>query len=195
MLCMVILNCFFQLTFNVNGKKFPVSIGVIVFSYTSQIFLPSLEGSMEHRKEFRRMLCWSYIVSCAMKELFSLFCFLTWADETQDVVTDNLPSGLRAAINIMLVVKALLSYPLPYYQSLEIIEQSIFTNLTGGWGTLLRTKKHTYSNLSEEKDQVIDNTSFVEKNSPVSSPVENKPLNAVPNEKTILVVRIVLCCN
>ena len=39
--------------FNYSAQEFPVSVGVIVFSYTSQLFLPSLEGDMERRGDFK----------------------------------------------------------------------------------------------------------------------------------------------
>ena len=41
-----------EVRFNYSAQEFPVSIGVIVFSYTSQLFLPSLEGDMEKRSQF-----------------------------------------------------------------------------------------------------------------------------------------------
>ena len=179
------------MTFNVDGKEFPVSIGVIVFSYTSQIFLPSLEGSMEQRKEFKKMLCWSYVASCFMKESFALFCFLTWAEKTKEIVTNNLPSILRTVMNVMLVVKALLSYPLPYYQSLEIIEQSLFTNATGGWGSFFGTKRHTYNSLAEKQPSETLDTSFILEKSSNSTEEVKSFLRASPTEKTILVVSFV----
>uniref|UniRef100_H2ZJK7 Vesicular inhibitory amino acid transporter n=1 Tax=Ciona savignyi TaxID=51511 RepID=H2ZJK7_CIOSA len=132
-----------EITFSVDMRQFPVSIGVIVFSYTSQIFLPSLEGSMENRGEFRSMLSWSYVASCVTKATFALVCFLTWSKDTKDVVTDNLPPTLRALINVLLVVKALLSYPLPYYQAIEVMEQEVFKGATASgdlqiWALVLR---------------------------------------------------------
>ena len=141
---------------------------------------------MEQRSEFPKMLCWSYVASCAVKEVFALVCFLTWAENTKDVVTDNLPAGIRAAVNIVLMVKAVLSYPLPFYQSIELIEQSLFTDVTGGWGTLFRTKRHHYTNLHEEIEHVR-NTSFIKElpteASTVITPTEPQC------EKAMLVVR------
>ena len=60
-LIVIICYCFTQIgtwqwnkiRFNYSVKEFPVSIGVIVFSYTSQLFLPSLEGDMENRRQFK----------------------------------------------------------------------------------------------------------------------------------------------
>uniref|UniRef100_F6ZFE0 Vesicular inhibitory amino acid transporter n=1 Tax=Ciona intestinalis TaxID=7719 RepID=F6ZFE0_CIOIN len=149
-----------EITISVDMKQFPVSIGVIVFSYTSQIFLPSLEGSMENRGDFRSMLSWSYVASCVTKASFALICFLTWSKDTKDVVTDNLPPTLRAMINVLLVVKALLSYPLPYYQAIEVMEQTMFTGATGGWGSLFGTKRHAYGEFTDDTEPIVQSTSF-----------------------------------
>lgn len=60
------------LSLSVDPEDFLVSVGVIIFSYTSQIFLPPLEGSMEDRGQFDAMLGWTHGAACIMKTLFSL---------------------------------------------------------------------------------------------------------------------------
>ncbi|RZF33340.1 hypothetical protein LSTR_LSTR007685 [Laodelphax striatellus] len=108
-------------------ENFPISLGVIVFSYTSQIFLPSLEGNLIDRSKFSWMLDWSHIAAAIFKSLFGYVCFLTFQNDTQQVITNNLPSaGLRGLVNFFLVVKAILSYPLPYYAACELLEKSFF---------------------------------------------------------------------
>ncbi len=92
-----------KVKFYIDVKKFPISIGIIVFSYTSQIFLPSLEGNMYKPSEFHCMMNWTHIAACILKGLFALVAYLTWADETKEVITDNLPSGIRAVVNLFLV--------------------------------------------------------------------------------------------
>ncbi|XP_035824923.1 vesicular GABA transporter-like [Aplysia californica] len=53
--------------------------------------------------------------------------FLTWGFGTLEVVTNNLPSpSLKLIVNLILVCKALLSYPLPYFASVELIETALF---------------------------------------------------------------------
>lgn len=37
-----------------------------------------------------------------------------------------MPTGLKTIVNLILVVKALLSYPLPYYAACELIEKELF---------------------------------------------------------------------
>ncbi|KAM6915454.1 vesicular inhibitory amino acid transporter-like [Xenentodon cancila] len=111
-----------SLSLSVDPEDFFVSVGVIIFSYTSQIFLPPLEGGMEDRGQFNAMLKWTHAAACIMKTLFSLVAVLTWGIETREVVTDNLPSNLRPAVNLCLLAKALLSYPLPFYAAAEILQ-------------------------------------------------------------------------
>ncbi|KAG5279460.1 hypothetical protein AALO_G00078020 [Alosa alosa] len=115
-----------KVKFYIDVKKFPISIGIIVFSYTSQIFLPSLEGNMQKPSEFHCMMDWTHIAACVLKGLFALVAYLTWADDTKEVITDNLPGGIRAVVNIFLVSKALLSYPLPFFAAVEVFEKSFF---------------------------------------------------------------------
>uniref|UniRef100_A0A3P9L804 Vesicular inhibitory amino acid transporter n=1 Tax=Oryzias latipes TaxID=8090 RepID=A0A3P9L804_ORYLA len=111
-----------SLSLAVDPENFLVSVGVIIFSYTSQIFLPSLEGSMEDRGQFDTMLGRTHGAACIMKTLFALLAALTWGSETSEVVTDNLPPNLRPVVNMCLLAKALLSYPLPFYAAAEILQ-------------------------------------------------------------------------
>lgn len=56
-----------KVSWSINMDKFPVTMGIVVFSYTSQIFLPSLEGSMIDRSKFHCMLNWSHIAAAMFK--------------------------------------------------------------------------------------------------------------------------------
>ncbi|NXD06386.1 VIAAT protein, partial [Nothocercus nigrocapillus] len=105
---------------SIEFEDFLVSVGVIIFSYTSQIFLPTLEGNMKNPEEFRRMLNWTHFFACVLKSAFALSAFLTWGKETKEVITDNLPSFLQGLVNLCLLIKALLSYPLPFFAATEI---------------------------------------------------------------------------
>ncbi|ESO11116.1 hypothetical protein HELRODRAFT_183498 [Helobdella robusta] len=114
-----------QLEVDIN--TLPMSLGIVMFSYTSQMFLPSLEGSMKDRKKFRPMMAWSHFVAAVFKSLFAYFGFVTFGDETQEVITNNISSyALKITINILLVIKALSSYPLPYYAAVELLQNALF---------------------------------------------------------------------
>lgn len=106
---------------------FPISLGLVVFSYTSQIFLPCLEGNLRDRSKFHCMINWSHIIAAIFKSVFAYVCFLTFASHTKEVVTNNLPSkGFKSTVNLILVAKALLSYPLPYYAAADLLETAFF---------------------------------------------------------------------
>ena len=104
----------------------PISLGIIVFSYTSQIFLPTLEGKMVKRERFSCMMHWTHIAAAVFKVVFSWIGYVTWGENTEEVITNNLPQALKVIVNIILVAKALFSYPLPYFAAVEIIEKSFF---------------------------------------------------------------------
>ena len=111
-----------KIQFRINIASFPTSLGIIVFSYTSQIFLPTLEDNMRYPSQFNVMLVLSHVTAAIFKTGFALIGFLTWQEQTSEVITNNLPTEqLRIIINLTLAVKALLSYPLPYFASCELI--------------------------------------------------------------------------
>eukprot|EP00062_Callorhinchus_milii_P013978 gi/632962763/ref/XP_007897500.1/ PREDICTED: vesicular inhibitory amino acid transporter-like [Callorhinchus milii] len=114
-----------KLTFTVDFEKFLISVGVIIFSYTSQIFLPTLEGSMRHKSDFVCMMTWTHLSACLFKTLFALVAFLTWGNQTKEMITDNLPFTLRFLVSVCLVAKALLSYPLPFYAAAEVLQNCL----------------------------------------------------------------------
>jgi vesicular inhibitory amino acid transporter len=73
--------------------------------------------------------------------IFGLVGFLTFAQYTQEEVSNNLPSQtfkvyhtgshnahtlLQICLNTVLVFKALLSYPLPFYATARIMEENLF---------------------------------------------------------------------
>jgi vesicular inhibitory amino acid transporter len=116
-----------KVKWSIDFENFPISLGVIVFSYTSQIFLPTLEGNLIDRSKFNWMLNWSHVAAAAFKALFGYICFLTFQEDTQQVITNNLHSaGFKGLVNFFLVLKAVLSYPLPYYAACELLERAFF---------------------------------------------------------------------
>ncbi|VDP50584.1 unnamed protein product [Soboliphyme baturini] len=116
-----------SIKFTFDIKIFPTVLGIIVFSYTSHIFLPTLEYGMKDRSQFKPMLMYSHLFAALFKALFAIVGYLTFDDFTQEEVTNNLPSqSFKIVINIILVIKALLSYPLPYYAIVDLLTNEYF---------------------------------------------------------------------
>lgn len=108
-------------------RTFPIALGIVIFSYTSQIFLPTLEGNMVQPQKFASMMHWTHIAAAVFKAGFAYIGFLTWGVATEEVVTNNLPyPALKVIVNLFLVAKALLSYPLPYFAAVELLESAFF---------------------------------------------------------------------
>ncbi|WKY02908.1 hypothetical protein Q1695_016309 [Nippostrongylus brasiliensis] len=116
-----------SVTFALDINTLPTMIGVVVFGYTSHIFLPSLEGNMKEPKEFKWMLKWSHVAAALFKAIFGLCGFLTFGELTQPEISNSLPNqGFKVVVNLVLVVKALLSYPLPFYAAVQLLKDNLF---------------------------------------------------------------------
>jgi vesicular inhibitory amino acid transporter len=90
-----------------------------------------MEGSMYDRSKFNSMLNLTHLVAALFKASFGYVGFLTWQEKTDEVITNNLDSNLKFLVNVILIIKALLSYPLPYFASVELLETTLFiTNET-----------------------------------------------------------------
>uniref|UniRef100_A0A1I8H881 Aa_trans domain-containing protein n=1 Tax=Macrostomum lignano TaxID=282301 RepID=A0A1I8H881_9PLAT len=117
-----------KVQFHIDIYTFPISLGIIVFSYTSHIFLPTLEGSLIDKRRFACMMNWTHLLSAIFKALFGYIGFVTFADSTKEEITNNLTNvPLRVSVNIALALKALFSYPLPYFAAANFLENSLFT--------------------------------------------------------------------
>merc|ERR1719422_441494 len=66
--------------------SFPIALGIIVFSYTSQIFVCTLEENMIDKNRFHCMMHWSHIAAALCKAIFGYIGFLTWQEDTQEVI-------------------------------------------------------------------------------------------------------------
>merc|ERR1719192_1620936 len=117
---------FSKVTFRVDILSFPIALGIIVFSYTSQIFVCTLEENMIDKNRFHCMMHWSHIAAALCKAVFGYVAFLNWQEDTQEVIVNNIDGWFKTIVNIILVVKALLSYPLPYYAACELVEKELF---------------------------------------------------------------------
>jgi len=113
--------------FRIDIWEFLMSLGIVIFSYTSQIFLPSLEANLVDRRQFAPMLHWTHAAAAVFKVVFSFVGFVTFGGETKEVITNNLPNQtLKVIVNVFFIAKALLSYPLPYFAAADLIETAFF---------------------------------------------------------------------
>ncbi|KAL3314629.1 hypothetical protein Ciccas_006748, partial [Cichlidogyrus casuarinus] len=131
---MVIVYCFTMwskwntkvVNFQPSFSTFPIAMGIIVFSYTSQIFLPTLEKSMVDRDKFKCMLFWTHSAAAICKVAFGYIGAVTYGSDTDQVITNNIEAqNLKLVLNFALFVKAMLSFPLPYFAAVELMENEL----------------------------------------------------------------------
>ncbi|KAL3122005.1 hypothetical protein niasHT_004127 [Heterodera trifolii] len=88
---------------------------------------PTVVSSMQDSDEFKPMLALSHSAAAVFKALFGLIGFLTFAEFTQKEISNSLPNqGFKVLINLVLVIKALLSYPLPYFAIVHLLSDNLF---------------------------------------------------------------------
>lgn len=76
-----------------DGEKFPLGIGVISTSYSSQIYLAVIESKMKTPQDFSKVVNYGYITMTLVKLGVGLSGYLTFSKNTVEVITNNLPGN------------------------------------------------------------------------------------------------------
>ena len=109
-----------------------VSIGlpILIYGYGALPILPSVEESMREKHRFSLALALAYVVNILMKIVFSVFAFLSFGSDTNQIILNNLPEGpFRMSISFVFVSSCLLSYALPLRQVFDLLQTSeVFQN-------------------------------------------------------------------
>ena len=99
-----------------NLDTFPVSLGIILFSYCGHTVFPGIECSMQEPKKYKKVTHGAFISVTAIKFLVGLFCCLTFGSNTQSIVILNLSSSqgslLSKIATFLVIVNVYFSYPL-----------------------------------------------------------------------------------
>ena len=95
------LYCFTQAgtwqTYDLNEfdlKEFVASIGVMVASYSSQMYLSIIECDMKKPKDAPLVMNAGYFAMTALKIGVGVIAYMTFGENTHEVVTLNLPTGM-----------------------------------------------------------------------------------------------------
>ena len=101
-------------SFNLN--KFPISLGIILFSYCGHTVFPGIEGSMQEPKKYKKVSHGAFSLVTAIKFLVGLFGCLTFGSRTQSIAILNLSSShgsiLSKIATFLVIVNVYFSYPL-----------------------------------------------------------------------------------
>lgn len=111
--------------------RFPLALGVVLASFSSQIYLTVLEGNMRCPEKFNAVINYAYIAMTALKIGVGAFGYLTFSGSVSDMVSNNLPLGLyRITVNIVITVLSFSGYSLPMFAVFDMVEKSAPRYLT-----------------------------------------------------------------
>ena len=152
------LYCFTQAgtwqTYDLNEfdlKEFVASVGVMVASYSSQMYLSIIECDMKKPKDAPLVMNAGYFAMTALKIGVGVIAYMTFGENTHEVVTLNLPTGMiLTAVNIVVVILSLSSYTLPMFTVFEILEKDSPWLVTGD---IELSSEKELKNLDEETKQ------------------------------------------
>lgn len=101
-------------SFDLN--TFPISLGIILFSYCGHTVFPGIEGSMQEPKKYKKVSHWAFSSVTIMKFLVGLFCCLSFGTNTQALVILNLSAShasiLSKIATALVIINVYFSYPL-----------------------------------------------------------------------------------
>ena len=104
---------------------FPVSWSIILFSFVCHPYLPAIEESMAQPEQFNSVMNYSFLISAATKIIYGFIAVLTFKQDTQQEISENLPAGaLENTANALLGLNGLLSYALPSFTLFTIIQKA-----------------------------------------------------------------------
>ena len=127
----------------ISTKDFVMAVGVMIASYSSQMYLSVIEASMKEPRQMGTVMNLGYTAMTVLKIGMGVVAYLTFGADTSPVVTLNLPHGfLLTLVNIVVLFLALSSYTLPMFTAFAILEEdtneensSINAGAGGGKGT------------------------------------------------------------
>ena len=105
--------------------RFPLALAVVLASYSSQIYLTALEGTMRHPEKFNTVINFAYFAMTVLKIGVGAFGYLTFTDSVGDIVSNSLPLGpYRITVNVVVTVLSFTGYSLPMFALFDMIEKS-----------------------------------------------------------------------
>ena len=121
-------------------ERFPLAVGIIMYSCISHSVLPQVEGSMANPKESSQVIHISYVFSTVVKLFVGIFGALTFGLQTESLITLNASSmneATKAVLDVSSIGYAVLNYPLNMFIVCETCDKIIV-------GTRVETTKRLY---------------------------------------------------
>eukprot|EP00741_Cyanophora_paradoxa_P011172 tig00020554_g10792.t1 len=87
----------------INVDNLPLMFGLVSFGFAGHAVFPNIYTSMKDKRQYKRMLDFSYVVVMIAYSAMAVFGWLQYRDDTDQQVTLNLPEGLVSQIATALI--------------------------------------------------------------------------------------------
>lgn len=143
----------------VKQKTFPIFFGQVTGAFEGIGTVIPIEGSMaENRKKYPCFLHLSLFLLSGILGTFGVIGYLAYGEKTCQIVTSNLHGDVAIALQLLLFVGVLFTYPLQIYPCIQITER-IFIKLRT-WRAAKRTSYRALNSKvlsKDEEEKLIDN--------------------------------------
>lgn len=107
-------------------QALPFVAGVAVFCFEGFSMTLSLEASMREPQKFGRVLAYAFSIITMFYVGFGLIGYLAYGNETQDIITLNLPNDWSTvAVKVGLCIALLLTFPVMMHPVHEMFEMKL----------------------------------------------------------------------
>ena len=92
----------------------PQTISIFLFAFSAHGIFPDLEDSMSDPSQFSKVVAGVFTTNIALKAVFTFLGALAYGEATGQILTENFSSsGVRSAVNVLIAVNTVMSFPLP----------------------------------------------------------------------------------
>ena len=109
-----------------NPNVTPISLGIVMVTFSSQAYLPSIERCMREPELFEPLMDFSYTIVTVFKFAIGIIVFLAFTEKTDQIMTLNLPHNIFGdVINVSAIILSLSFYTVPMFTVFDILENQI----------------------------------------------------------------------
>ena len=109
-----------------NEHITPITLGVVMVTYSSQAYLPAIERCMRDPEIFDPLLDFAYTLVTVFKFGIGVIVFMAFTQESEQIMTLNLPhNAFGGIVNIAAILLSLSFYVVPMFTVFDIAENQL----------------------------------------------------------------------
>ena len=98
-------------------------IGVAMFVFEGNAVIMNVRSEAKNKERYPYLLVLAIITTLTLFMFFAMVCYLTFRDNTKDILTLNLPiNGFGIFVMACVCINAMCSYPVQILAAFDIVE-------------------------------------------------------------------------